>query len=254
MTGRLLFAAVMAGFTCASALADGIGGTQPVTPHYSVQTPPVDADLLAAKAPAAQSAATTQPKPPDETVIVSGLRPAEDTTYRLGTGDKLRVTVFGEDDLSGQFEIDSQGFVRLPLIGQIQAAGLTTYGLEGRISEAMVTGGFLLTPKVNVEVTGYRPFYIIGEVAKPGEYPYVNAMTAENAVALAGGYTDRAVTSAIWVRHKGERKEHELAADDDTTRIQPGDVLRVEKTTYWALMTILSPLISPFSAIAYLLK
>jgi protein involved in polysaccharide export with SLBB domain len=78
-------------------------------------------------------------------------------------------------------------------------------------------------------------------------------MTAENAVALAGGFTDRAMTSTIYVRHKGERRERELAADD-TTRIQPGDVLRVEKTTYWALMTLLTPLISPFSAIAYLLK
>jgi len=135
----------------------------------------------------------------------------------------------------------------------VAAAGLSTFGLEGRIAEQFVRGGFLVSPRVSVEITTYRPFYIIGEVAKPGEYPYVNAMSAPNAIALAGGYTDRAVESAIWVRHKGEGTEYEFPADE-TTRIQPGDMIRVRRTTYWTIMSILSPIISPFSSIAYLLK
>ncbi len=130
-----------------------------------------------------------------ETVTVTGLRPSESDGYRLGTGDTVRVTVFGETDLSGTFEIDSQGYVRLPLIGQIAAAGLSTYGLESRITDSLISGKYLLNPRVNVEVTTYRPFYIVGEISKPGEYPYVNAMTTQNAIALAGGFTDRAVES-----------------------------------------------------------
>jgi polysaccharide export outer membrane protein len=117
----------------------------------------------------------------------------------------------------------------------------------------LIQGGFLLTPRVNVEVTTHRPFYIIGEVAKPGEYPYVNAMSVPNAIALAGGYTDRAAESAVYIRHQGETKGREVPADE-STRIRPGDVVRVERTTYWSIMTLLSPLISPFATAAYLLK
>jgi polysaccharide export outer membrane protein len=188
-----------------------------------------------------------------ETVTVTGLRPSESDGYRLGTGDTVRVTVFGETDLSGTFEIDSQGYVRLPLIGQIAAAGLSTYGLESRITDSLISGKYLLNPRVNVEVTTYRPFYIVGEISKPGEYPYVNAMTTQNAIALAGGFTDRAVESSVFIRHQGEMKEHEVDLDQGT-RIRPGDVIRVERSTYWTIMTVLSPLISPFSSIAYLLK
>ena len=192
-------------------------------------------------------------EPPREQVTVVGLRPSEDGLYHLGTGDKVRITVFNEADLSGEYVIDSQGFLRLPLIGQMQAAGLSTTALERRLAEAYTGGGFLVRPRVAVEITTYRPFYIIGEVAKPGEYAYVNGMSAPNAIALAGGYTDRAVESVFWVRHQGEKREREVPIDE-TTRIFPGDVVRVERTTYWAIMTVLAPLISPFATAAYLLK
>jgi len=188
-----------------------------------------------------------------ERVTVTGLRTSEDDLYHLGAGDKLHITVFNETDLTGDFAIDGQGFVRLPLVGPVQAAGLTSFALEARISDAFIGGGYLLKPRVAVEITAYRPFYIIGEVAKPGEYPYVNAMSAPNAIALAGGYSDRAVQSTIWVRHQGESKEREVPADE-STRIRPGDVVRVERTTYWAVMTLLAPLISPFATTAYILK
>ena len=253
----------------------------PAQPRYATQIPPTADDALVdgatpaaaptapvsvapANVPPTDNAAQAQPPPRPryatmeqqvpETVQVVGLRPSEDAAaYQLGTGDKVRVTVFKEEDLSGEFQIDAQGFVRLPLIGPVRAIGLSTYGLETRITESLMNGGYLNDPHVNVEVTAYRPFYIIGEVAKPGEYPYVNAMSAPNAIALAGGYTERAVESTLYVRHMGELRENELPADD-STRIQPGDVVRVSRSTYWTIMTLLSPIISPFSTIAYLLK
>ncbi len=188
-----------------------------------------------------------------ERITVSALRQSDDSLYRLGPGDKLRITVFNETDLSGDFAIDGQGFVRLPLLGQIQAAGLTSFALESRIAEAFTGGGYLVSPRVAVEITGYRPFYILGEVAKPGEYPYVNSMTAPNAIALAGGFTDRATQSIIYVRHQGETTEHEISLDE-SARIYPGDMVRVRRSTYWSVMTWLSPIISPFATVAYLLK
>jgi polysaccharide export outer membrane protein len=235
------------------ALVDGAPPVAaPTAPVSTAPAPPVAA-APPATVPAEPRYATMAAPPPTETVTVEGLRPSEDSSYLLGTGDTVRVTIFGETDLSGQFEIDSQGYVRLPLIGQIPAAGLSTYGLESRIVAALVQGGYLLNPRVNVDVTTYRPFYIIGEVAKPGEYPYVNAMSVPNAIALAGGYTDRAVESEVNVRHQGEVKGQDVAADE-SSRIRPGDVVRVERTTYWSVMTLLAPLISPFATAAYLLK
>ncbi|MGC9954745.1 MAG: polysaccharide biosynthesis/export family protein [Rhizomicrobium sp.] len=231
-----------------------------------VAAPTVPVTTAPASAPSTDNAAQPQPQsqpapryatmyapPQNETVTVIGLRPSQDTSYRLDTGDTVRVTVFGETDLSGTFEIDSTGYVRLPLIGQVPAAGLSTFGLEARVASALTQGGFLLNPRVNVEVTTYRPFYIIGEVSKPGEYPYVNAMSVPNAIALAGGYTDRAAESEVYIRHQGETKGQDVPADE-STRIRPGDVVRVERSTYWSIMTLLAPIISPFATVAYLLK
>jgi len=178
---------------------------------------------------------------PAETVVVEASRsPDRDTDYVLGTGDKLRVSVFNEEDLSGDFEIDASGYVRLPLIGQTKAAGLTAHALETNIEQAL-SEGYLIGPRVAVEITNYRPFYIIGQVNKPGQYPYVNGMTALNAVAMAGGYTSQAVESYIYVRHEGETREERVAVDR-TAFVRPGDVVRVTDTTFWSVMSILSPL------------
>lgn len=168
--------------------------------------------------------------------------------YRLGTGDKIHVTVFDETDLSGDFQVDATGFVRLPLVGQIKAGGLTAHELEGGIVSALAQG-YLNDPKVAVEITTYRPFYIVGEVLKPGEYPFANGMTASSAVALAGGFTTKAVESVVYVRHQGENKERALAATD-ATPIRPGDVVRVDSTTFWDVIDVLSPL-AGVSALRY---
>lgn len=146
-------------------------------------------------------------------------------SYQLGTGDKVRVIVFGEDELGGEFVVDDSGIVRLPLIGQVEAGGLTVRQFEQKV-EAKLSDGYLKSPRVSVEVSNYRPFYIIGEVNKPGEYPYVSGMNVLNAVAMAGGYTYRADDGAVYVRRKGASTEVKEPADG-TTAVVPGDIIRV---------------------------
>src|SRR5215472_4516887 len=150
-----------------------------------------------------------------------------DPGYHLGTGDQLRITVYNETDLSGDYSVDDGGFVRLPLIGQIKAQGLTLVELEKSI-EGKFAAGYLKSPRVSAQVTTYRPFYIIGEVNKPGQYSYVNGMNIVTAVALAGGYTYRADDSSVYIRRNGSSEEESDPADE-TTKIQPGDIIRVSE-------------------------
>ncbi len=146
-------------------------------------------------------------------------------TYKLGTGDKVRVTVFGQDDLGGEFVIDDTGVVRLPMIGQVKAADLTVHDFEDAVI-AKLQDGYLVNPRVSVEVISYRPFYIMGEVNKPGEYPCETGMTVLNAVSLAGGFTYRADETEVYIRHKNSSGEEKRPADV-TTPVQPGDIIRV---------------------------
>lgn len=116
--------------------------------------------------------------------------------YRLASGDRLRVIVFGQDSLSNTYAVDGSGNIEMPLIGVVPAEGKTTAEL-GRELEAKYHDGFLRDPHVSVEVEAYRPFFVLGEVTTPGQYPYVNGMTAETAVAIAGGFTPRAYKDGI---------------------------------------------------------
>lgn len=150
---------------------------------------------------------------------------AADTSYQLDTGDKVHVTIFGETDLSGDYDVDGSGYIRLPLVGQIQAAGLTLLQVEDKVQRKL-SSGYLKDPKVSIEVINYRPFYIIGEVNKPGEYPYASGMNVLTAVAVAGGFTYRADDSDVYIRHKGSTEEVSETADQ-TTKIKPGDIIRV---------------------------
>jgi len=204
-----------------------------------------------ARAPAATDDGLRQSA--TETVVVDA--PRYSTDYKLGPGDKVRVTVFNEDDLSGEFQIDGSGYVRLPLIGQVRAGGFSAHQLEGDV-EAALEDGYLKSPRVNVEVTTYRPFYIIGEVNRPGPYPYVSNMSALDAVALAGGYTERAVESTVYIRHEGQTEEHDVPADE-TVKIHPGDVVRVKQTIFWSAASVLSPvtsLVAPAASVVYALR
>ena len=145
--------------------------------------------------------------------------------YELGAGDKVKVTVFGHNDLSGRFLVGSNGNIALPLIGKVAANGLTVSELEIRIVESLKPD-YLKNPRVSVEVLNYRPFYIIGEVKKPGSYAYVSGMTVVNAIALAGGYTYRARENKIYVTRATDPMSMKDPADHDT-QILPGDVIEV---------------------------
>lgn len=149
---------------------------------------------------------------------------AVDAAYKLGVGDKLRVTVFGEKDLSGDFDVNDQGLVALPLIGTVRVAGETVQQAETLITQRYGKD-YLVNPRVTVEVLNYRPFYILGEVQRPGSYPYVNGLTVLNAVALAGGYTARANKSHIVVRRAADPGTEQPIGEDGG--VLPGDVVRV---------------------------
>lgn len=149
---------------------------------------------------------------------------AADEAYRLGSGDKLRVTVYGEPNLSGEFDVDGGGFVALPLIGEVQAGGATVREMEKRV-EAALEDGYLVSPRVAIEVANYRPFYIIGEVNNPGRYPYVDGMTVTNAVAMAGGYTYRARQSRAEIQRQGSDDVEDNAKG--STPVMPGDVITI---------------------------
>jgi protein involved in polysaccharide export with SLBB domain len=150
---------------------------------------------------------------------------AQGAAYKLGPGDKVRVTVFNEKDLSGDFDVNDQGQIALPLIGPVQVAGHTISDVEGLITQRYGKD-YLVDPHVNVEVLNYRPFFILGEVSKPGSYPYVNGMTVVNAVALAGGYTPRADKGGIYIEHGNDEKGQEHRAQESTP-VLPGDVIHV---------------------------
>lgn len=147
------------------------------------------------------------------------------TEYVLGTGDKLRLTVFNEPTLSGEFEVNSAGLISIPLIGTIKAQGETAQGLENAITQKLASG-YMRDPRVNVEVLQYRPFYIIGEVAKPGEYPYRNGMNIMSAVAVAGGFTYRANDMNVYIRRAGQAQEYSYPVAT-TTMVLPGDIVRI---------------------------
>lgn len=200
----------------------------------------------------AQGASAREGLPPNELETVVVKAPAQDNTdYRLGTGDKVRVTVYDETDLSGEFQVDGTGYVRLPMIGQVKAAGGTAHQLEGGVAVAL-RDGYLKNPRVSVEVTTYRPFYIIGQVNRPGQYAYADNMSALDAVGMAGGFTEHAVESKVHIRHQGDNKEYDVAPDA-TVKIRPGDVIRVDETLFWDFAQVLSPAASTAS-MAYIFR
>lgn len=162
-------------------------------------------------------------------VLVAGRAVAAEATvdslYRLAAGDRVRITVYGHSDLSGEFQVDGAGRLSLPLIRDVTAAGLSVHELEEAIS-AKLHPDYLKDPQVSAEVLNYRPFYIIGEVQSPGSYPYVNGMTVINAVAVAGGFTYRAKKNRVHiVRVEGDEKRRIEAAADAV--VLPGDVIEV---------------------------
>lgn len=154
----------------------------------------------------------------------------DDSGYRLGSGDRVKVTVYGHEDLSGEFDLDSRGNISLPLVQEVPASGLSAEQLEDAIT-GKLQPDYLKHPKVSVEILTYRPFYIIGEVKDPGGYPFVSGMTVINAVALAGGYTYRARTKALLIFRPDGEQQIEIKAEANTP-VLPGDVIEVPERLF----------------------
>ncbi|GLK68264.1 polysaccharide biosynthesis/export family protein [Hansschlegelia plantiphila] len=147
--------------------------------------------------------------------------------YVLSSGDKLRVNVFGQQNLSNSYAVEPDGSIAMPLVGRYQVDGKTSDQVRAGL-EAKLKGGFLRDPSVSVEIESYRPFYILGEVTTAGQYPYVAGMTAQNAVAIASGFTPRAMRDRVELtRRLGDRVYK--AEVPLTYPIRPGDTLTVEE-------------------------
>ncbi len=151
---------------------------------------------------------------------------AEGAAYRLGPGDQVRIITFGEENLTGEFRVNDGGSIALPLIGAVPAAGLTSSGLESAVAAALRRGNLVHKPSVAVEIIAYRPIYVLGEVNKPGQYAYQPGMTVVTAVAVAGGFTYRAVDGYAAVVRSVEGKAVEGKASRQAF-VQPGDVVTV---------------------------
>ncbi|MEM6534008.1 MAG: polysaccharide biosynthesis/export family protein [Pseudomonadota bacterium] len=145
--------------------------------------------------------------------------------YTLGSGDQLRVTVFGQEDISGEYEVDGSGNITVPLIGEVAALGETTTALSGAI-ETKLAAGYLRDPNVSVEVMNYRPFYILGEVGDPGEYDYTAGLSVLNAIASAGGFTYRANRKTVFITAIDDTEEVAIRLNT-ALQVQPGDTIRI---------------------------
>ena len=145
---------------------------------------------------------------------------------RLQPGEKLKITVYGEESLTGEYDISPSGYVNMPLIGATKAAGRSQSEFAKDVANRYLRGGFLQDPHVTVNVVQFKPIYVLGETISPGEYPFRSGLNVHTAVAMAGGFTYRASKSYILIRHTGDEvwKEYSLA---EPVPIEPGDLIRV---------------------------
>jgi polysaccharide export outer membrane protein len=150
--------------------------------------------------------------------------PAE--TYTLEPGNRVRITVFNENNLSGDFTLDPSGNLSMPLLGNLPAAGLNVKALVARIEEALRHANLMQDPKVAVEIQTFRPFYVLGEVRQPGEFPYVSGMTVLSAIAKSGGYDYRAREEDVVLVRTIKGKQKYFRANERTP-ILPGDIIKV---------------------------
>jgi polysaccharide export outer membrane protein len=151
--------------------------------------------------------------------------PAYDSDYRLDAGDKLRIVVYGQDGLTNSYAVGAGGSITMPLIGAVPARGLTPAQLANSIGNRL-RNGYIREPYVAAEIEAYRPFFILGEVAAPGQYPYVPNMTAESAVAIAGGFSPRAKRDSVTLTHTSSAGTVRVVVPP-ATPINPGDTIVV---------------------------
>ncbi|MBL8544356.1 MAG: polysaccharide export protein [Hyphomonadaceae bacterium] len=154
---------------------------------------------------------------------------AQAADYRMGPGDRLRISVFGESELTGEFVVSSNGMVSYPLIGDHQAQGKTLNEFTDSLRAALQR--YVLQPNISVEVMNYRPFFILGEVENPGTYPYSAGLNVMNAVATAGGFSYRADTRRVFIKHADEIAERAYLLTS-TTPVLPGDTVRIPERRF----------------------
>lgn len=159
--------------------------------------------------------------------LTAAQMPALNAPYLLGAGDKLRITVFGETGLTGEYAITGDGNVSFPLIGNVPAAGRKIEDVQSAI-DTRLAAGFIKQPRVSVEVLNYRPFFILGEITKPGQYPFSIGLTLQQAIATAGGLTYRANTHRIYLKRAVETTESLVdLSKDGNVAVLPGDTIRI---------------------------
>jgi polysaccharide biosynthesis/export protein len=147
--------------------------------------------------------------------------------YQLDSGDRLRITVYNEPALSGFFNITASGSLSYPLIGDVAAKNMTTRQLEQTIHDRLANGNYVKNAQVSAELVSYRPYYILGEVNRPGSYPYVAGMKLQQAIAAAGGYTYRANRGSAFIQHPDKATEERVKLKGEAVPIKPGDTIRI---------------------------
>ncbi len=146
--------------------------------------------------------------------------------YRLGAGDKIRVIVLQDTEFSGDYEVNGTGAISARVLGPIQVVGMSLQELEDTLRQRYQQGGYLVSPRISVELVAARPFYIVGEVTRPGQFPYVSCLRVIQAIAIAGGYTRRASKSNVTIKRYFSATVEEQYVTEDTL-VEPGDVLRI---------------------------
>src|SRR6202043_2488226 len=162
---------------------------------------------------------------PAPAVYAAPMPVVHDRAYRLDAGDRLRVVVYGQEGLTNSYAIDAGGSITMPLIGAVPARGRTPAGLASEIS-GRLRRGYIREPSVAVEIESYRPFFILGEVAAPGQYPYVPNMSVESAVAIAGGFSPRALRDRVTLTHTDNSGSMRVVMPLGTP-LGPGDTVLV---------------------------
>jgi len=155
---------------------------------------------------------------------------SSDATYKLDSGDVVRISVFNQPDLSGDYTLDGDGRFSMPLIGSVEAGGLTPAELEARLVD-MYKPDYLVNPRIFIQVMNYRPYYLIGEVRGTGAFPYQAGMTYLTAIANAGGFTYRAKKDYVMVIRADDPAQEEIRMDVEE-KVQPGDIIRVEERLF----------------------
>ena len=182
-------------------------------------------DMPAVAQNAAPAPTATAVSSPSIAAPAGGTTTKSADDYVLGVADKVRITVYNEANLSGEYPVNANGKVSMALIGEVKAAGLTPGALRDEIA-IQLASGYLKNPQVSIDVLSFRPYYIMGEVTKPGEYPATSGMTVMNAVATAEGFTYRANQKFALIKHAGQTSEEKVRLTPDLL-IRPGDTVRI---------------------------